>query len=92
MVHRMLAMMSAPAVGFCLASCTAKVTDLQAAKRMVPSTVEKKTPDFILGYDWRWEAPRETVYPSTFVVDKQGVIHYSDMSEAWNAHTQSSRY
>ena len=90
MVHRMLTIMCAPATGFWLTSCITKATDVQAAQRKVSPTVAEEATDFILGYDWRWEAPRETAYPSTFVVDKQGIIHYSGLSEAWNIHTQSS--
>ncbi len=32
-------------------------------------------------YKIRWEAPRETAYPSTFVIDPTGVIRYSKVSE-----------
>jgi len=28
-------------------------------------------------YGLRWDAPRETAYPSTFLIDRQGVIFFS---------------
>ena len=33
-------------------------------------------------YKIRWEAPRETAYPSTFVVDPTGVIRYAKISDS----------
>ncbi|NQU52067.1 MAG: redoxin domain-containing protein [Bacteroidetes bacterium] len=40
-------------------------------------------PDYsmINKYGLRWDAPRETAYPSTFVVDKTGKIVYSKISK-----------
>ena len=31
-------------------------------------------------YGLRWDAPRETAYPSTFVINKEGIIVYSKIS------------
>ena len=35
---------------------------------------------FTLSYGLRWDAPRETAYPSTFVIDRTGVIRYALVS------------
>lgn len=29
----------------------------------------------------RWDAPKETAYPSAFVIDKQGLIHFAKVSQ-----------
>ena len=36
---------------------------------------------FTESYGLRWDAPRETAYPSTFVIDKQGVVRYAKISK-----------
>lgn len=35
---------------------------------------------FVLSWGLRWAAPNETAYPSTFVVDKEGVVRYAKVS------------
>lgn len=35
---------------------------------------------FTNAYGLRWEAPRETAYPSTFVIDKDNVIRFAKVS------------
>lgn len=39
-------------------------------------------PNFTLvnAYGLRWDAPRETAYPSTFVLDKKGVVRFAKVS------------
>lgn len=36
---------------------------------------------FTNAYHLRWDAPRETAYPATFVVDKGGIVRYSLVSK-----------
>jgi peroxiredoxin len=36
---------------------------------------------FTESYGLRWDAPRETAYPSTFVIDKEGVVRYAKISK-----------
>jgi len=36
---------------------------------------------FTLAYGLRWDAPRETAYPSTFVIDQDGIIRYAKISK-----------
>ena len=35
---------------------------------------------FTLSYDLRWDAPQETAYPSTFVIDRAGIVRYALVS------------
>ena len=35
-----------------------------------------------LSYDLRWNAPQETAYPSTFVVDRSGFVRYAMVSKS----------
>lgn len=39
-------------------------------------------PDYALtmAYGLRWDAPRETAYPATFVIDRQQVVRYAKVS------------
>jgi peroxiredoxin Q/BCP len=39
-------------------------------------------PDYtvINAYNLRWDAPRETAYPSTFILDKTGVVRFAKIS------------
>lgn len=41
-------------------------------------------PDYTMVNDWhlRWDAPRETAYPSTFIIDKKGVIRFARISHS----------
>ena len=38
--------------------------------------------EFTTQYDLRWNAPKETAYPSTFIIDPQGVVIYSNVSKS----------
>lgn len=35
---------------------------------------------FTTAYHLRWDAPQETAYPSTFVIDREGVVRYAKVS------------
>lgn len=37
---------------------------------------------FTEAYGLRWDAPRETAYPSTFVVDRQGIVRFVKISKS----------
>jgi peroxiredoxin len=37
--------------------------------------------EFTNKYDLRWDAPRETAYPSTFLIDRRGVIFFSKVAK-----------
>jgi thioredoxin-dependent peroxiredoxin len=58
-----------------------------AAEFVVGKTVPKKfdlilDPDFAFteSYGLRWDAPNETVYPSTFVVDRNRIVRFAKIS------------
>jgi thioredoxin-dependent peroxiredoxin len=38
--------------------------------------------EFTTLYDLRWNAPRETAYPSTFIIDPRGVVIFSHISKS----------
>lgn len=35
-----------------------------------------------LSYDLRWDAPQETAYPATFVIDRMGIVRYALVSKS----------
>ncbi len=41
---------------------------------------------FVNAYHLRWDAPRETAYPSTFILDRNGVVRFAKIS-----HTHAGR-
>ena len=49
-------------------------------------------PDYTMvnAYGLRWDAPRETAYPSTFVLDKEGVIRFAKISHSHGDRTQAA--
>lgn len=49
-------------------------------------------PDYsmINKYGLRWDAPKETAYPSTFVIDKNGKVVFSKVSESHGGRAESS--
>lgn len=56
---------------------------LKHAKLPAPLTMVLD-PDYRLtdAYGLRWEAPRETAYPSTFVIDSKRVVHFAKVSKS----------
>jgi len=66
----------------------AKAGDFLNMKRLKGMTLPEHfsyvtDPDyrFTLAYGLRWNAPLETAYPSTFVIDQDGVVRYSKVSK-----------
>ncbi|HEX5397555.1 MAG TPA: peroxiredoxin-like family protein [Verrucomicrobiae bacterium] len=49
-------------------------------------------PDYSMvnAYGLRWNAPNETSYPSTFVLDKKGVIHFEEISHTHGDRSKAS--
>ena len=62
----------------------AKSKEFLADKQLPPTFKLVIDQDYkvVNAYKIRWEAPRETAYPSTFVIDPTGVIRYSKISES----------
>jgi peroxiredoxin len=60
----------------------AHATALVADRPLPPSYRILTDPDYALtlAYNLRWDAPKETAYPSTFVIDKQGVVAFAHTS------------
>ena len=46
---------------------------------------------FTNAYGLRWNAPRETAYPSTFVIGTDGVIDYADISNGHGGRTSAKQ-
>lgn len=42
------------------------------------------------GYGLRWNAPNETAYPSTFVIDADGVVRHAVVSESHGGRTNAA--
>lgn len=53
------------------------------ASRALPSSFRVTTdPDYVFtnAYGLRWDAPQETAYPSTFVIDRGGTVRFAQIS------------
>ena len=46
--------------------------------------------EFTTLYDLRWNAPQETAYPSTFIIDPQGVIIFCNISKSHGGRVKAS--
>jgi peroxiredoxin len=62
---------------------------------------EKKLPDhfnllldpgyeFTNLYGLRWDAPRETAYPSTFLIDQNGIVYFAKISKVHGGRTTAA--
>ena len=45
---------------------------------------------FTLSYDLRWDAPQETAYPSTFVIDRTGIVRYALVSKSHGGRSRAA--
>jgi len=41
-------------------------------------------------YGLRWDAPNETAYPSTFVLDRKGVVRFANISRSHGDRTKAA--
>ena len=48
-------------------------------------------PDFTMvnAYGLRWNAPDETSYPSTFVIDRKGIVRFEKISQSHGNRTKA---
>ncbi len=62
---------------------TAKSKEFMAEKQLPPNFKLVVDTDYqiVNAYKLRWEAPRETAYPATLVIDPTGVVRYTKISE-----------
>ena len=44
----------------------------------------------INSYDLRWNAPGETSYPSTFILDRKGIVRFAKISHTHGDRTKAS--
>jgi thioredoxin-dependent peroxiredoxin len=64
-----------------------------AKQAILPSNVTLVTdPDYAMTnlYDLRWDAPAETAYPSTFIIDRKGTITFEKISHSHDDRTSAS--
>jgi peroxiredoxin len=49
-------------------------------------------PDYTMvnAYGLRWDAPRETAYPSTFVIDGKGIVRFAKVSRTHGGRTKAA--
>ena len=49
-------------------------------------------PDYTMvnAYNLRWDAPKETAYPSTFVSDKKGIVRFAKISKSHGDRTKAA--
>lgn len=68
-----------------------KGMEFLGAKELPENMVFVTDPDYRVTKAWklRWEAPLETAYPSTFVIDSAGKIRYAKVSKSHGGRTKS---
>ena len=61
-----------------------RATEFTANKEMPSNFRFLVDPDYVftLAYGLRWDAPKETSYPSTFVIDKTSTVRFAQISKA----------
>lgn len=62
---------------------TARAEEFLKGKKLPDSFVFVTDPAYTFTDSWglRWDAPRETAYPSTFVIDREGIIRLAKISK-----------
>lgn len=70
----------------------ARATELMADKKLPDRFDLLLDPgyDFTNLYGLRWEAPQETAYPATFLIDQQGVVFFSKISKTHGGRTTAA--
>lgn len=63
---------------------TEHAMEFTAGKNLPDDFIFVTDPDFTMLNAWhlRWDAPKETSYPSTFVIDQQGLIRFATVSKS----------
>ena len=59
---------------------------------MAGGIVERAGPNYVMvrAYGQRWDAPGETAYPSTFVIDGKGIVRFSRVSHTHGDPTKAA--
>ena len=70
----------------------ARANEFLADKKLPENFVLLLDPgyEFTNQYGLRWDAPRETAYPSTFLIDRQGVIFFSKIVKEHGGRTTAA--
>ncbi|MFN0106571.1 MAG: peroxiredoxin family protein [Bryobacteraceae bacterium] len=70
----------------------AKAQEFVMSKNLPPHFELLVDPDYAMTnlYNLRWDAPNETAYPSTFVIDKKGVITFAKISGSHGGRTTAA--
>jgi peroxiredoxin len=70
----------------------AKAGEFVADKKLPPHFTFALDPDysFTTSYRLRWNAPRETAYPSTFVLDRNGKVMFAKTSNSHSGRVSAS--
>jgi peroxiredoxin len=68
-----------------------RAQEFTASRPMPASFRVAPDPDYVFtnAYGLRWDAPGETAYPSTFVVDKTGIVRFAQISPAHDARAKA---
>jgi peroxiredoxin len=69
-----------------------KATEFLADKKLPENFELLLDPDYRLTnlYGLRWDAPKETAYPSTFLIDQKGVVFYAKVSKTHGGRTKAA--
>ena len=59
-----------------------RAKEFAAGREFPPNFRFVLDPDYVFtrAYDLRWDAPSETAYPATFVIDRAGIVRYALVS------------
>ncbi|MFN0086601.1 MAG: peroxiredoxin family protein [Blastocatellia bacterium] len=70
----------------------ARATEFAANKKLPENFDMLLDPgyEFTNLYGLRWDGPRETAYPSTFLIDQKGIVFYAKISKTHGGRTKAS--
>lgn len=71
---------------------TARATEFFADKPLPAHFELLLDPDYAFTnlYGLRWDAPKETAYPSTFLIDQKGIVFYAKVSKTHGGRTKAA--
>lgn len=71
---------------------TGKANEFLTDKKLPANMTMVTDPDYVFTnlYQLRWDAPKETAYPSTFILSSQGVIKAANVSKSHGGRTTAA--
>lgn len=71
---------------------TGKANEFLTDKKLPANMTMVTDPDYKFTnlYQLRWDAPKETAYPSTFLLDKQGIVKAAKVSKSHGGRTTAA--